>query len=64
MSKIVYADNAATTQVGDRVLQKMLPWFSSHYGNPSSIYGIGREGRAALEEARGQVAQALHCDPS
>ena len=64
MSKIVYADNAATTQVSDRVLQKMLPWFSSHYGNPSSIYGIGREGRAALEEARGQVAQALHCDPS
>ena len=64
MSKIVYADNAATTQVSDRALQKMLPWFSSHYGNPSSIYGIGREGRAALEEARGQVAQALHCDPS
>jgi cysteine desulfurase len=64
MSKIVYADNAATTQISQRVLEKMLPWLSTHYGNPSSIYGIGREGRAALEDARSQVAQALNCDPS
>ena len=63
MSKIVYADNAATTQVSQRALQKMLPWLSAHYGNPSSIYGTGREAREALEEARGQLAQALGCDP-
>ncbi|MCI8652375.1 MAG: cysteine desulfurase NifS [Angelakisella sp.] len=64
MSKMIYADNAATTQVSQRVLQKMLPWLSQHYGNPSSIYGIGREGRAALEEARAQVAQGLGAEPS
>ena len=63
MSKTIYADNAATTQVSQRVLQKMMPWFSQHYGNPSSIYGIGREGRAAVEEARAQVAGALNADP-
>ena len=63
MSKIVYADNAATTQVSQRALQKMLPWLSAHYGNPSSIYGTGREAREALEEARGQLARALGCDP-
>ncbi len=63
MSKMIYADNAATTQVSQRVLQKMMPWFSQHYGNPSSIYGIGREGRAAVEEARAQVAGALNADP-
>ncbi len=64
MSKMIYADNAATTQVSQRVFQKMLPWLSQHYGNPSSIYGIGREGRAALEEARAQVAQGLGAEPS
>ncbi len=63
MSKMIYADNAATTQVSQRVLQKMLPWLSQHYGNPSSIYGIGREGRAALEEARAQVARGLNAQP-
>ena len=63
MSKMIYADNAATTQVSQRVLQKMLPWLGQHYGNPSSIYGIGREARAAIEEARSQVAQAIGANP-
>ena len=63
MSKMIYADNAATTQVSQRVLQKMLPWLGQHYGNPSSIYGIGRESRVALEEARAQVAQGLGAEP-
>jgi len=64
MSKTIYADNAATTQVSERVLQQMLPWLSRHYGNPSSIYGIGRESRGAVEDARAQLAQALGADPS
>ena len=59
MSTTIYADNAATTQVSHRVLQQMLPWLSQHYGNPSSIYGIGREARGAVEDARAQLAQAL-----
>ena len=64
MSKMIYADNAATTQVSQRVFQKMLPWLSQHYGNPSSIYGIGREARGAVEDARAQLAQALNAQPS
>jgi len=64
MSKTIYADNAATTQVSERVLQQMLPWLSRHYGNPSSIYGIGRESRGAVEDARAQLAQALGAEPS
>ena len=64
MSTTIYADNAATTQVSHRVLQQMLPWLSQHYGNPSSIYGIGREARGAVEDARPQLAQALTAQPS
>ncbi|MCI9194873.1 MAG: cysteine desulfurase NifS [Angelakisella sp.] len=64
MSTTIYADNAATTQVSHRVLQQMLPWLSQHYGNPSSIYGIGREARGAVEDARAQLAQALNAQPS
>ena len=64
MSTTIYADNAATTQVSHLVLQQMLPWLSQHYGNPSSIYGIGREARGAVEDARAQLAQALNAQPS
>ena len=64
MSKTIYADNAATTQVSERVLDKMLPWLRQHYGNPSSIYGIARESRGAVEDARAQLAQALGAEPS
>ena len=55
----VYFDHAATTAVDPRVLERMLPFFSEHYGNPSEIHALGREARAAVEEARAQVAAAL-----
>lgn len=57
--RFVYADNAATTQVSRRVYDAMLPWIRDGYGNPSSLYSIGRESRRAVENARGQVATAL-----
>ena len=41
--RFVYADNAATTQVSDEVLEAMLPWLKEGYGNPSSIYEKGRQ---------------------
>ncbi|NLD50097.1 MAG: aminotransferase class V-fold PLP-dependent enzyme, partial [Clostridiaceae bacterium] len=50
--KIIYFDHAATTPVKPEVLETMLPYFSSKYGNASSIYSIGRESKKAIEEAR------------
>ena len=59
-----YFDNAATTRTDDEVLKEMLPYFSQSYGNPSSIYKIGRENRKAVEEAREKVAKAINVEPN
>ncbi len=61
--KTIYFDNNATTQTDEEVLKAMLPYFVENYGNPSSIYKIGRENRKAVEEARKKVATALNCEP-
>lgn len=55
----VYMDHAATTPVHPKALEAMLPYFSEKYGNPSSIYGIARESRKALDDARETVAGIL-----
>lgn len=64
MEKFIYLDNAATTSVSQDVLDKMIPWFTENYGNPSSIYSIGREAKKAIENARNQVAEAINCRPN
>lgn len=56
MERLIYLDHAATTCVDDRVVNKMLPYFHLCYGNPSSIYEIGRSNKRIIEEARKQVA--------
>ncbi len=57
----VYLDNSATTPVDPRVVEKMLPWLTNRFGNPaSSSHAFGREARAAVEAARGQVAQLVN----
>ncbi len=61
--RFVYADNAATTRVSQPVLDAMLPYFTEQYGNPSSIYALGRSAQQAVEDARAAVAAALHCEP-
>ncbi len=61
MSELIYLDNAATTKVSQEVFDAMTPWLMEGYGNPSSIYGIGREARTAIETARREVADALGC---
>lgn len=62
MSPFIYLDNAATTAVRPEVLSKMLPFFCDRAGNPSSIHSAGRETRKAVENARRQVATALHAE--
>ncbi|MBQ8966241.1 cysteine desulfurase NifS [Ruminococcus sp.] len=55
----VYADNAATTRISDKVLEAMLPWLKEQYGNPSSIYSLGMEAAKAVLNARRLTAEAL-----
>ena len=60
--KTVYFDNSATTQTDEKVVEAMLPYLTKNYGNPSSIYKIGRENRKAIEEAREKIANVLNCE--
>ncbi|WIV11194.1 cysteine desulfurase NifS [Proteiniborus sp. MB09-C3] len=62
MIRQVYLDNAATTPVKEEVLKAMLPYFTEKYGNPSSIYRLGQETRAAIDEAREKVAKVLNAN--
>lgn len=59
--KVRYFDNAATTRVKEEVLKEMLPYFNERYGNPSSLYSIGRISKKAIEEARKKVATLINC---
>ncbi|KAF5084445.1 Cysteine desulfurase IscS [anaerobic digester metagenome] len=52
-------DHSATTATDPAVVEAMLPWYSINYGNPSSLYRLARESRAAIEEARRKVAKAI-----
>ncbi|NMG66899.1 IscS subfamily cysteine desulfurase [Azoarcus indigens] len=59
----IYLDNAATTPVDPRVAEKMIPWLTSHYGNPASrSHSYGWEAEKAVEEARENVARLVNCD--
>ena len=60
MNKTVYMDYAATTYTKPEVLEEMLPYFTQHFGNPSSIYSISRDTRKAIEKARDRVAKAIN----
>ncbi|MGN0368016.1 MAG: cysteine desulfurase NifS [Wujia sp.] len=63
MSRYIYLDNAATTQVKEEVLQEMLPYFRENYSNPSAIYTFAQEGKQAVEEARNRAAALIHAQP-
>ena len=60
----IYLDNAATTKVSDRVLNAMLPYLKEAYGNPSSIYTIGREASIAVTNARAKCAELIGAKPA
>ncbi|MBI5200814.1 MAG: cysteine desulfurase [Elusimicrobia bacterium] len=61
--RFVYLDHNATTPVRPEVLEAMLPWLGTKFGNPNSAYRIGQEARFAVEQAREQTARLLHCKP-
>ncbi|AKB54601.1 MULTISPECIES: cysteine desulfurase NifS [Methanosarcina] len=61
--RFVYMDHAATTFTKPEVFEAMLPFLKEHFGNPSSLYSIGREGKEAIETAREQLAKALGASP-
>jgi cysteine desulfurase len=61
--KTIYLDHAATTPVDPRVVEAMLPYFTEHYGNASSLHHKGREAADALEQSRATVAGILGCQP-
>ena len=59
MKKLIYADNAATTALSPAVLEKMMPYLTTQYANPSSLYSFSEDSKVAVETAREQVAIAL-----
>jgi cysteine desulfurase len=61
--RTIYMDHSATTFVKPEVLEAMIPFFTEHFGNPSSIYGIARDSKKAIDVARVQTAKALGADP-
>jgi len=62
--KRVYLDNAATTALSPRVLEAMLPYYTEHFGNPSSVHAFGQAAKKGLDTARAQVAKALNAKAS
>ena len=60
----VYCDNAATTPVTKEVLDEMLPFFTESFGNPSSLYMLSQDSRAAIEFSRDKVAKVINSNPS
>ncbi|MDD4689042.1 MAG: cysteine desulfurase NifS [Eubacteriales bacterium] len=59
----IYVDNAATTPVRKEVVDKMLPYYTEFYGNPSAVYAEGQQTKKALDEARETIAGILNCQP-
>ncbi len=61
--KRIYLDNNASTMLAREVQQEMAYYLKSSYGNPSSIHGLGRDARDAIEKSRRQVAQLINVSP-
>lgn len=59
---IIYLDNSATTPIKSEVLQEMMPYLTTEYGNASSLYSVGRSAKRVIEKARNRVAELLNCN--
>jgi len=62
--RTIYLDHAATTALDQRVLDVMIPYYTTEYGNASSIYTLGRHAMQAIDGAREEVAEILNCRPT
>jgi len=60
---MIYLDHAATTRPAAEVVEAMLPYLTTHYGNASSLYSLGRESRKAIEQTRELAAAFFGCRP-
>ena len=63
MDKLIYLDNAATTQTAPEVLDAMIPYFTEYYGNPSAVYSFAGEAKKAVENARRTLAAGIGAKP-
>lgn len=61
--KLIYVDNGATTRVLPEVVEAMTSVYNETFGNPSSLYSLGRNAKTTLEEAREKIASLIGCDP-
>lgn len=64
MERVVYSDNAATTPISKNVYDAMVPYLTTGYGNPSSLYARGREEKKAVDQARIYAAEIINADPT
>lgn len=60
-TQIIYLDYNATTYIHEKVASEMIPYLTTHFGNPSSSHVFGNETKLAVQKARNQVAQMLNC---
>ena len=60
----IYMDNAATTAVAEEVMDAMRPYFEEQYGNPETVYQLGRDAKKAVESSRASIADIIKCQPS
>ena len=59
MEKLIYLDNAATTKTSREVVEAMLPYYTEHYGNPSSVYGFAAANKEVIAKQRDSIAGVL-----
>lgn len=64
MERLIYLDNAATTKTAPEVVEAMLPYFTEHYGNPSSVYGFAAANKEVVVSQREVIAGALGAAPN
>lgn len=62
MGKLIYLDNAATTKTAPEVVDAMLPYFTEHFGNPSSVYGFAAANKEVITKQRENHCERTWCE--